>query len=85
VIISYTPSAISHCTSISLGHDEPPIKFTYIANEQRGKTFNAAASLTGGSSTGTAAFNYAKVNSSTIQAAEDMVCPRITRFTLMVA
>ncbi|KIM88030.1 hypothetical protein PILCRDRAFT_268964 [Piloderma croceum F 1598] len=61
---------------VSLGHDEPPIKFTYIADEQRAKTYSMTAGLTGGKPSATAAYTYAKMGSTTTQAAEDTPSPR---------
>ncbi|KIM71710.1 hypothetical protein PILCRDRAFT_93742 [Piloderma croceum F 1598] len=61
---------------VSLGHDEPPIKFTYLANEQQTKTANITTGLTGINFTATGTFAYAKMDSATTQAAEDTPAPR---------
>lgn len=61
---------------MSLGHDEPPIKYTYTANEQRAQTYNLTAGLAGGKPSATAAYTYATTGFTATQAAEDMVCQK---------
>ena len=70
------PHLMPHDTSVSLGHDEPQIRFTYMANEQQTKTLDVQAGLSGGKPTATATFTYAGVKGATTAAAEDMVCPK---------
>jgi hypothetical protein len=71
--------------SVSLGHDEPPSKLTVIQNEQRTKTLNVTAGLSGGKPMVTGAFTHSKMDTAAIQAAEDVVRPKIKKLRLMVA
>jgi hypothetical protein len=77
-------SSISHDTSVSLGHDEPPIKLKYIANEQQTKTYGIIAGLLGGKPTATAAFTYGNIECATTEAAEDVVCPKSRMWNIPV-
>jgi hypothetical protein len=70
-------SLIYHAISISLGHDEPPIKHAFMENKQRTNTFNVTAGLAGGKPTATGAYTHAKVDAGTIKAAQETLCSKI--------
>jgi hypothetical protein len=70
--------------SVSLGHDEPPIRHAFIENNQRTNTSNIMAGLPGGYPVVNGAFTYTNVHSTMTQTAEDKVCRTVKSSDLVV-
>ena len=73
-----TRSPTDRDESLSLGHDEPPRKNTYIENKQRTKTINLGLNVSAKPG-GTAGFTLSETDGTTIQAADDTVCLKLNK------
>jgi hypothetical protein len=72
-----TTSVIPHNPSVSLGHDEPPVKLKYIANKQGTKAFNMTVGVMKGTPSLAGGFTVTNMDSTTTEAAEDVVCQKL--------
>jgi hypothetical protein len=70
-----TFSLTSLDSSVPLGHDQLPIRYTRGIDHQKTKRFTGSIGLTKIVPTATLGFAKSKVSSATTQVAEDAVCP----------